>query len=307
MKNNSKITILIASLILISWISFLFIEKDTTNWNEITSLGQIHEANAKANTKNTQTQQQNNSHTKLIEQAKLIQQKNKEKDDEKDNSTEREAKKEIKEDLKDNIKNNESNKQEITQPIIIPDTYNIENMDFFSQAPYGNRNQPYQDACEEASLLIWQYYLNNTSKTKAEYNKDLLAMVDLEMKMLWYFESTTIMEMKQIINTRDKSIKAKIIEHPTIRDLEREISQNNVVVAPFYWKGLNNPHYALWGPNYHFLVIKGYDKDNFITHDVWTLRWANRHYTKKIIMDNLHDRNRIDVRKWAARVLVMYK
>jgi hypothetical protein len=24
-------------------------------------------------------------------------------------------------------------------------------------------------------------------------------------------------------------------------------------------------------------------------------------------MDNLHDRNRIDVKKWAARVLVMYK
>jgi hypothetical protein len=44
------------------------------------------------------------------------------------------------------------------------------------------------------------------------------------------------MEMKQIINTRDKSIKTKIIEHPTIRDLEIEISQNHVVVAPFHGK-----------------------------------------------------------------------
>jgi len=61
-------------------------------------------------------------------------------------------------------------------------------------------------------------------------------MVELEMEMLGYFESTTIMEMKQIINRRDPSISARIIEHPTIHDLEREISQNNVVVAPFYGK-----------------------------------------------------------------------
>jgi hypothetical protein len=57
-------------------------------------------------------------------------------------------------------------------------------MIFFSQAPYGNRNQPYQDACEEASLLIGYYYLKNFNKTKAEYNIDLLAMVQLEMEML---------------------------------------------------------------------------------------------------------------------------
>ena len=297
MKNNSKITIFITSIVLIFWISFLFIEKEKTSWEGITSLWQIHDANAKENQQPTKTQQNDNlSQNKLIEQAKLIQEKNKQKDNIKKETTE------TKPITKTNIQ-----KETTSKPIIIPDKYNIENMDFFSQAPYGNRNQPYQDACEEASLLIWQYYLNKTSRTKAEYNKDLLAMVDLEMKMLGYFESTTIMEMKQIINTRDKSIKAKIIEHPTIRDLEREISQNNVVVAPFYWKGLNNPHYALWWPDYHFLVIKWYDKSNFITHDVWTLRGANWEYTKETIMEHLHDRNRIDVRKWAARVLVLYK
>jgi hypothetical protein len=70
-------------------------------------------------------------------------------------------------------------------------------------------------------------------------------MVKLEMDMLGYFESTTIIEMKQIINRRDSSIKAKIIEHPPVRDIEKEISQNNAVIAPFYGKGINNPHYAL--------------------------------------------------------------
>jgi hypothetical protein len=44
------------------------------------------------------------------------------------------------------------------------------------------------------------------------------------------------MEMKQIINSRDRTIKASIIEHPTIRDIEKEISKNNIVIAPFYGK-----------------------------------------------------------------------
>jgi hypothetical protein len=42
------------------------------------------------------------------------------------------------------------NKMIITTPL----EYNIENVKFFSQAPLGIRDQPYQDACEEASLLI---------------------------------------------------------------------------------------------------------------------------------------------------------
>jgi hypothetical protein len=62
----------------------------------------------------------------------------------------------------------------------------------------------------------------------------------------------------------------------------------------------------LWWPDYHFLVIKWYTKDHFITHDVWTLKWENWHYDKALVMENIHDRNRIDVRRWAPRVLVMY-
>jgi hypothetical protein len=55
------------------------------------------------------------------------------------------------------------------------------------------------------------------------------------------------------------------------------------------------------------MVLKWYNQTNFITHDVWTLKWANREYTKSTIMDNLHDRNRTDVRMWAARILVLKK
>lgn len=271
------------SVVLIFWISFLFIEQNKTFSNQPTQ----------EQTNNLNTNNQSDLKITTVRSEIEIKPEIKDKETTKTSSS-----------IFKNILTNTPTEPETT-PIIIPKEYDIQNMDFRSQAPYWNWNQPYQDACEEASLLIWYYYLKNFTKTKAEYNTDLLAMVDLEMEMLWYFESTTIMEMKQIINRRDKTIKAHIIEHPTIRDIEREISQNHVVVAPFYGKWLKNPHYALWGPEYHFMVIKWYNQTNFITHDVWTLRWANREYTKSTIMDNIHDRNRTDVQKWAARILIL--
>ncbi len=285
MKRNSQITIILTWLVLIVRIVFVFIEQNKT-----------FSKNAENNIKESvQTKQSNWKETIKNKQIEIKEIK------------EKDTQEKILRKPEEETKTPKEIKKEISKPEIIPKEYNIQNMDFFSQSPYWNRNQPYQDACEEASLLIWQYYIKWIKKTKEEYNKDLLAMVELEMEMLGYFESTTIMEMKQIINRRDPSISARIIEHPTIHDLEREISQNNVVVAPFYGKWLWNPHYALWGPEYHFLVIKWYTTDSFITHDVWTMHWANRHYNKNLIMENIHDRNRIDVRKWAARVLILEK
>ncbi len=314
MKTNSQISIWIASIVLIARISFLFIEQNNNtpqieDKQNITSTAKIkqetpQETTKKINQENLEIKKQKELEElkkqqaiqEILEQAEL------------EERLEKEAQKIAEKQLTENVSPSilEGDKG-VVIPTIIPKKYDIQNMAFFSQAPYGNRNQPYQDACEEASLLIWRYYLKNLNKTKAEYNTDLLAMVALEMEMLWYFESTTIMEMKQIINRRDPTLHARIIEHPTIRDIEKEISQDNVVVAPFYGKWLKNPHYALWWPEYHFLVIKGYDQTNFITHDVWTLRWANREYTKTIIMENIHDRNRTDVRMWAPRILILEK
>ncbi len=277
MKKNSQITVILTWLILFVRIIFVFVEQNKT-------FSKNTEKNIQEKVKITQ-----NNSKETIKNKKII-----------EDRTEEEI-------LKVETKKPEKSNKEILKPEIIPSEYNIQNMDFFSQAPYWNWNQPYQDACEEASLLIGQYYIKWLTKTKEQYNKDLLNMVELEMEMLWYFESTTIMEMKQIINRRDPSISARIIEHPTIQDIEREISKNNVVVTPLYWKWLGNPHYALWGPEYHFLVIKWYTKDSFITHDVWTMHWANRNYNKNLIMENIHDQNRIDVKKWAARILILEK
>jgi len=297
MKTNSQITIWIFATILIFWISFLFIEQ----WNKTNNSEKIQITSTQKEQIKTQKdllkqekikaeqEKKEKLSIKLKQETQKIADENKQKQIEEENTKAKQK------------------QEEINKPIIIPQKYDIQNMQFFSQAPYGNWNQPYQDACEEASLLIGYYYIKNMNKTKDQYNKDLLKMVKLEMDMLWYFESTTIMEMKQIINTRDPSIKAKIIEHPSIRDIEKEISQNHAVIAPFYGKWINNPHYASWWPEYHFMVIKWYDQSNFITHDVWTIRWANRNYPKSLLMEHMHDWNRIDVQKWAPRILVLEK
>jgi glutaredoxin len=44
------------------------------------------------------------------------------------------------------------------------------------------------------------------------------------------------METKQLINKRDPSIQTKIIENPSINELEKEISQNHIIISPLYGK-----------------------------------------------------------------------
>jgi len=40
----------------------------------------------------------------------------------------------------------------------LPETHLLD-LPFFSQAPDGNRNQPWQDACEEASIILPAFWL----------------------------------------------------------------------------------------------------------------------------------------------------
>jgi len=45
---------------------------------------------------------------------------------------------------------------------------------FFSQAPDEDRSLPWKDACEEASITLAAYYLNDISPDKERYKSDIL-------------------------------------------------------------------------------------------------------------------------------------
>lgn len=188
-------------------------------------------------------------------------------------------------------------------------------MPFYSQAPFSNWDKIHEEMCEEASVLNAGLYLLGEKRSKEAFEKDLMAFKKLEEKELGDYKSNTIAEIKKITDIYfEGKIKTKIIENPTIEDIEAEIAAGlpadeagNPVVVPLAGRDIGNPNFTPPGPVYHMLVIKGYDAQNFITNDVGTRKGESYTYKKEIIMKNMHDWNPQDIHLGAKRVLVLYK
>ncbi len=161
---------------------------------------------------------------------------------------------------------------------------------FYSQAPFGNWDYPWQETCEEASIaLVANIYLEK-NWSREEFNEELLRLVDWEMEAFGAYEHTTVDQTVQMIE-ENYGLQTVVHENPTFQDLERSIASGHLIVAPFAGKMLGNPNFTNEGPPYHMLVIKGYDstKRQVVTHDVGTRNGEDYVYSWEVISAALHD------------------
>lgn len=182
-------------------------------------------------------------------------------------------------------------------------------MPFASQAPMGNWDPPYDEACEEASLIIVRHYLEGTALDSTIMNRDILAMVEHEEGKglpidIDMFELATV--------ARDMfGYDAEVVEGAsvTIERIEQEIARGNPVILPLAGQDIGNPYYSGDGPPYHVLVVVGYDESRFITHDVGTKRGEYYSYDKDVLMSAIHDWNgSVDtIRSGPKRMLIVTK
>lgn len=181
-------------------------------------------------------------------------------------------------------------------------------MPFYSQAPFGNWDKVHEEMCEESSVLNAGLFLLGEKPSKDAFEKKLMNFKKLEEKELGDYKSNTISEIKKVTDIYlEGKIKTKIIENPTIEDVEKEIAAGHPVVAPLAGRDIGNPNFTPPGPVYHMLVIKGYDAQNFITNDVGTRKGESYVYKKEVIMKNMHDWNPQDIHLGAKKILVFYK
>ncbi len=169
-----------------------------------------------------------------------------------------------------------------------PDSVRL-NIAFAGQAPLGDWNPPYDEACEEASLIIVHHYLENTPLDAAIMNREILDMVAHEESKGLPID-IDMPELAQV--ARDLyGYDAQVLEgnDVTAERIEQELANGNPVIAPFAGQDLGNPYYSGEGPPYHVLVIVGYDQNSFITHDVGTKRGEYYTYRKQIVLDSIHD------------------
>jgi uncharacterized protein YvpB len=159
---------------------------------------------------------------------------------------------------------------------------------FMVQAPLGNWDMPYQEACEEASLIMVHHYLDGTSVTPSQADAEILDIVAWENEEFNYSADVTIEELKKIAEDYYDH-RAQLFYDPTIEDMKRLLAAGHPIVVPLAGRELGNPYYSGEGPWYHMLVVTGYDGASFITNDVGTKRGHNYKYPQQRFHDAIHN------------------
>jgi len=186
--------------------------------------------------------------------------------------------------------------QTIASPEIIPEpkpekplpaTFDID-VAFASQAPFANWGLPYQEACEEASLIMVRKYFAKEPLDKKIMDNEIKKVVDWQLEELGYYTDTTLDEIAYVA-TEYYDLDVEISEDVSIENIKRQIFDGYLVVAPASGRDLDNPNFIAPGPIFHMLVIRGYDRNEFITNDPGTRKGLKFKYKYKNLIDSIHD------------------
>jgi len=173
-----------------------------------------------------------------------------------------------------NIENIETNNTNIAQEeSIIQDV--LLDVPFTSQAPFANwADARYQDACEEASVLMAMKWVNNKIVlTKEEANQEIIFLVDWQYENYGSYVDTSVQDTAQrLLGEYYSYVDYQVKNISTLQEIIEELLQGNLVIAPTDGRTLANPNFTAPGPETHMVVIRGYDlaTKQFITNDPGT-------------------------------------
>ncbi len=175
-----------------------------------------------------------------------------------------------------------------SKTVSIPAIFSIE-VPFTSQAPIYNWDTLHENACEEASLIMLYYWINNKAFASPEEAEiEILKLSEYE-KNTGYEFSISLNELKTIAEKHFliKNLTLKTIDNS--QQIKEIIASGSPVIVGAAGKILPNPNFKNGGPNYHMLLIKGYDTNGFITNDPGTRKGENFYYKNDELYNAIHD------------------
>lgn len=165
------------------------------------------------------------------------------------------------------------------------------NVPFLCQAPSGNWAQPWQDACEEAAIVIAVHYVNAYPLDKESGNQEILGLVKFQERKYGGHHDLTAGRTAILMADYYKFKNYSVVYKFNVEDIKRVLGAGDLVLAPMAGRLLGNKYYRQPGPAYHFLVFKGYDDatGEFITNDPGTKRGDGYRYKYAIAYNAIHD------------------
>jgi len=167
---------------------------------------------------------------------------------------------------------------------------------FTSEVPDGQWIKPWNNACEEASIvMVQEYYAGKNKMTKTEAKNLMNPLFKIEDKIFGSNADTDAFRTNKLINEYT-SFGSKIVDNPTLDDIKKELKAGRPVITFHYAKDIPNSNHR-WragGSYYHVMVIVGYDDntEEFITNDSGDPSTGlDYRYKYDIILSTLHDFN----------------
>lgn len=179
------------------------------------------------------------------------------------------------------------------------------NVPYTSQAPERNWSEPWQNACEEAAVLMIDAFTKGYGLSPISSKDELLRLIAWEEAQGWGSSIEANRVQKLFTEYLHYKQKVSIITNPTVAQIKKFLDAGKPVLALANGKTLPNKYYSNGGPDYHAFVIRGYTADQFITNDPGVNRGANFIFPITAVMDSLHDWNGGDVAAGTPIIIVV--
>jgi len=170
----------------------------------------------------------------------------------------------------------------------------IHDVAFISQSPFAQWNDPrQQDGCEEASILNAIHWIRGDSFiSKEQALEELLALSKFSEERYGTYHDTSAADTIKFFPDYFQHDDVELRSVGTASDIVSEIRNGNLVIVPANGRRLLNPHFTAPGPEYHMLVVKGFDESTkeFITNDPgMSTRGVSYRYSYSVLFDAIAD------------------
>lgn len=162
---------------------------------------------------------------------------------------------------------------------------------FTAQAPDGVWSEPWQNACEETSIYMVNSYFLDDEIAREEAAQKIREIFAVKESQITVSKDESLETIQELVAALDVPWTTRIVENPTIEDLEQELETGDPIIVPVYARELDNPYYAGLGPDYHVFVLTGYDAEaqEFIVNDPGTQQGEAIRFGYEIFMEAIHD------------------
>ncbi|MBP9863937.1 C39 family peptidase [Patescibacteria group bacterium] len=187
---------------------------------------------------------------------------------------------------------------------VLPGEVNLD-VPFTSQAPFSDWSMPYQEACEEASMIMVDaFYRGITRNISPSDAKTLIdSIVAFEEKTIGGYKDTSAQQTADIMKGYFGYADVRVLPYSEV-NMRRALANGYPVIVPADGKILPNPNFRNGGPPYHMVVVKGYLKDRWITNDPGTYKGKDFTYSFADLAKAAHDWNGGDVAHGKAVMLI---